>query len=482
MVLARGATLTALLSLLSPLLQGPSAAQPSAFIRFIYNRVILEAAPVRAAAVTALAKFATRCEDLRPSILPLLTRCLDDEDDEVRDRATLYLSLLAGSAAATPASSAATAAAAGGAAASATPRAAPLPRADAAVTRSLAGGRLPLPVAALQKAIALYQLRPAPGPFTFSALPHVDVSAVAPAAVAAAAAAEASAAGATSSSGGPPPEPGFGYAAEIRAAEAAALASKQARARANRPATAADASGGAAPGGSGGETAGGKSASSSSASSDGTAEALYKIPEFASLGALFRSSKPQELTEAELEYLVTVQKHVFADAVVFQFTVRNTVPEVLLERVQVAMQPAEPDAWRHIASIACPRVREGAPGTAYVALARSADAGFGASSFSCELKFNSREFDASAGEAVGEATPDAYPIDSVEVGPADFVAPVPVADFRAAWEGLGPGGEVLETFQLPIKSVADAVASVVGMLGMVCWGKGGGKGPAAGPC
>jgi coatomer protein complex subunit gamma len=46
--------------------QGPTAAQPAAFIRFIYNRVILEAAPGRAAAVTALAKFATRCEDLRP--------------------------------------------------------------------------------------------------------------------------------------------------------------------------------------------------------------------------------------------------------------------------------------------------------------------------------------------------------------------------------------------------------------------------------
>ena len=35
---------------------GPASATPSAFIRFIYNRVILEAAPVRASAVSALAK------------------------------------------------------------------------------------------------------------------------------------------------------------------------------------------------------------------------------------------------------------------------------------------------------------------------------------------------------------------------------------------------------------------------------------------
>ena len=38
---------------------------------------------VRASAVSALAKFAARCEELRPSIIPLLTRCLDDDDDEV---------------------------------------------------------------------------------------------------------------------------------------------------------------------------------------------------------------------------------------------------------------------------------------------------------------------------------------------------------------------------------------------------------------
>jgi hypothetical protein len=67
-------------------------------------------------------------------------------------------------------------------------------------------------------------------------------------------------------------------------------------------------------------------------------------------------------------------------------------------------------------------------------------------------------------------------IDAVEVGPADFVAPVAVGDFRAAWESLGPAGEVLETFQLPIKSVADAVTSVVGMLGMVRAAEQGGGG------
>ena len=44
-------------------------------------------------------------------------------------------------------------------------------------------------------------------------------------------------------------------------------------------------------------------------------------------------------------------------AVVFAFNVRNTVPEVLMERVSVSMSPSEPGAWRHIVTIAAPKVR-----------------------------------------------------------------------------------------------------------------------------
>ncbi|KAG0575329.1 hypothetical protein KC19_VG337300 [Ceratodon purpureus] len=74
--------------------EGPKTADPSKYIRYVYNRVILENATVRASAVSALAKFGVVVEGLRPRILVLLRRCLYDNDDEVRDRATLYLSVL----------------------------------------------------------------------------------------------------------------------------------------------------------------------------------------------------------------------------------------------------------------------------------------------------------------------------------------------------------------------------------------------------
>ena len=74
--------------------EGPKTRHPSKYIRFIYNRVILEQASVRAAAVTAMAKFGAFNEDLRPNVMVLLKRCMMDQDDEVRDRATYYFYVL----------------------------------------------------------------------------------------------------------------------------------------------------------------------------------------------------------------------------------------------------------------------------------------------------------------------------------------------------------------------------------------------------
>eukprot|EP00118_Oscarella_pearsei_P025200 m.307724 g.307724 ORF g.307724 m.307724 type:complete len:877 (+) comp42710_c0_seq1:41-2671(+) len=74
--------------------EGPRTQHPSKYIRFIYNRVILEKPPVRAAAVSALARFGAASEQLLTSIVVLLSHCLVDEDDEVRDRATFYKTVL----------------------------------------------------------------------------------------------------------------------------------------------------------------------------------------------------------------------------------------------------------------------------------------------------------------------------------------------------------------------------------------------------
>ncbi|ERL89814.1 hypothetical protein D910_07175 [Dendroctonus ponderosae] len=75
--------------------EGPRTKQPSRYIRFIYNRVLLECPSIRAAAVSAMAQFGASCPDLLPNIQVLLARCQMDSDDEVRDRATYYSHILA---------------------------------------------------------------------------------------------------------------------------------------------------------------------------------------------------------------------------------------------------------------------------------------------------------------------------------------------------------------------------------------------------
>ncbi|CAH2985310.1 unnamed protein product [Chilo suppressalis] len=74
--------------------EGPKARQPSRYIRYIYNRVILEAGAVRAAAVSTVARFGATRPELLPNVRVLLARCQLDDEDEVRDRAIYYSAIL----------------------------------------------------------------------------------------------------------------------------------------------------------------------------------------------------------------------------------------------------------------------------------------------------------------------------------------------------------------------------------------------------
>ncbi|KAK6198831.1 adaptin N terminal region-domain-containing protein [Scheffersomyces amazonensis] len=77
--------------------EGPHTSNPSYYIRHIYNRLVLENSIVRSSAVISLAKFAAICGgEISKNIQILLSRCLNDIDDEVRDRAALSLKFIGG--------------------------------------------------------------------------------------------------------------------------------------------------------------------------------------------------------------------------------------------------------------------------------------------------------------------------------------------------------------------------------------------------
>lgn len=67
----------------------PKAEAPEQYVRYIYNRLILENATVRAAGIEALDKIVRDCPELRKSVSILLLPCLTDPDDELRERVNI---------------------------------------------------------------------------------------------------------------------------------------------------------------------------------------------------------------------------------------------------------------------------------------------------------------------------------------------------------------------------------------------------------
>jgi coatomer subunit gamma len=131
---------------------GPKTASPSRYIRFVFNRVILENSVVRAAAVSTLSTFAVRVPDLCQSILILIKRSLADEDDEVRDRAILAVKALEASA-------------------------------DMNGVKFLLDEQLPLSFASLERSVKAFSTHPphSSNQITFSTLPVVEETYVPPA-------------------------------------------------------------------------------------------------------------------------------------------------------------------------------------------------------------------------------------------------------------------------------------------------------------
>lgn len=76
------------------LLHIPKTKNPSKYIRYIYNRLILENPVIRVDGVYALFHIALKCSENAKDILFLLKCLLEDNDDEVRDRTNFFYNIL----------------------------------------------------------------------------------------------------------------------------------------------------------------------------------------------------------------------------------------------------------------------------------------------------------------------------------------------------------------------------------------------------
>eukprot|EP00934_Nitzschia_sp_Nitz4_P002832 Nitzschia sp. Nitz4//scaffold11_size288233//263835//266868//NITZ4_000821-RA/size288233-snap-gene-0.66-mRNA-1//-1//CDS//3329534215//2822//frame0 len=391
---------TQILHLLGEL--GPSTSAPARYIRFIYNRVILENSAVRAAAVSALGKFAAQCPSLRTSIMVLLKRSLKDEDDETRDRAAIAVAVLEDAMAKNP-----YVPPPADAEAEDIPPDAPVPG-DAAAYIFLEG--MPMSFDKLERSMTAYMETPvsmnSPDPLTFEALPIVEDT---PQQIAAAISADA------------------GIDEAVPGLEAVAAPKKEVV---------------------------------------DPAAVVYAIPELAALGRAFRSTAPVMLTESETEYVVQLTKHIFANHVVLQFSVQNTIEEQRLDNVTVLIDESDSEVFTASGEIAGNGIRYGESKNCFTVLERNADAPLVTSTFPCELRFVVVQVDPATGEEEGDTFEEEYPLEDMTISTADFMAKVSVPDFRKAWETVGNANEVMEKFALQFKKLEDAIAAVIDFLGM----------------
>ena len=394
---------TSILHLIGSL--GPMTTEPARYIRFIYNRVILENAAVRASAVTALAKFGAKVPSLRTSVLVLLKRSLSDEDDEVRDRASIAVTILAK-------------------ALEENSYAQPVPKDEDDIVQPLPDvptsddsaaflllEPFPMSFSQLERSLKMYASTPgaltSSEELTLSALPIVEVAFVEDV-----------------------ENNNNNKSSSATGSHSQSTAEEQVEAALVDPA--AD---------------------------------VYAIPELAALGRAFRSSSAVPLTESETEYVVKCVKHIFKDHVVLQFSCQNTIDSQRLDNVTVNVE-GESDALGVTSEVACPQIKYGQTGNTFVVLERDPDVSIGPCVFSCELKFTVVGVDPNTGEEEGDSYDEDYPMEDLEVNTSDFMAKVSLGDFRRSWDTMGNDAEVLEKFALQFKKLDDAVVAVIDFFGM----------------
>eukprot|EP00126_Sphaerothecum_destruens_P011047 Sdes_comp20849_c0_seq1m17575 len=417
-------------------IRGPKSPNPSKYIRYIYNRVILENSTVRAAAVSALAKFGALLADLRPKIKVLLTRCLYDNDDEVRDRAAFYLHILS---------------------------------CDQKVAAQYIIEENLLSIPDLEKALLLYKNADSDSKqlaFNLSTVPFVPANS------------RTDKYGrniyqsSSTSASGSSPIPAALFSGDAAASNYPFLQQQQHQQQQHQQHQQNSAFPGSQnqPAGICGvdfQSNGGGKPSLRNMQEEYSLQ-LSSLPQFASYGPLFKSSKCVELTEAETEYSVNVVKHIFTNHIVFQFNCTNTMNDQFLENVAVQTQLSED--WPLDQILPIPSLPFDVVKIGYVSYVVPSDGSITELNATvCNtLKFLVKDCDPNTGEADEEGYDDEYVLEEFEISTADFIQAINFGSFTTCWEELGDAAEMEDTFELSnFSSLEVAVENIIGYLGML---------------
>ena len=211
------------------------------------------------------------------------------------------------------------------------------------------------------------------------------------------------------------------------------------------------------------ERTGPESAQAAAAQSQKYASQLQAVPELSGYGGVLKSSAIVELTESETEYVVTAVKHLFAEHIVLQFNVKNTLPDTVLTDVSVVSTPSDDDesGLEEEFIIPAPLLKTDEPGIVFVSFKTSGDSTFTTTSFTNVLKFTTKEIDPTTGEPEASGYEDEYQVEDLELNGSDYIVPAFAGSFDNIWGQLAGGEEATETLQLSgVKSLAGKYFSV----------------------
>lgn len=381
-------------------LEGPKTSQPTKYIRYIYNRVVLENAIVRASAVTALAKFGVGQKDpeVKRSVQVLLTRCLDDVDDEVRDRAALNLRLMS--------------------------------EEDEMAEKFVKNGK-GRPGRGISKAGTDIHTD---SMFSLPYFEHQLVMYV-------------------TSDDKSTFESAFDISKiPVVTREQADAEDRTKKLTASMPTLKAPKVSASKPAASGAEAA-----ASATAAAQQYAQELMAIPDMKEFGSVLKSSPAVELTESETEYVVKVIKHIFKEHIVLQYDITNTLDTQVIDNVSVLATPADDEELEEVFIMEAERLVQNEPGKVYVAFKKTGgDGALPVTTFSSNLKFVSKEIDPTTNEPEDSGFDDEYEVSEFDLAGSDYVVPTYASNFAHLWEQVGASGEEAEeTLQLSsLKSIA----------------------------
>ncbi|KAI9227982.1 MAG: adaptin N terminal region-domain-containing protein [Piptocephalis tieghemiana] len=399
--------------------EGPSLPNPTVYIRHIYNRVVLENAVVRAAAVTALAKFGVECEDpeVKKSVRVLLSRCLEDRDDEVRDRAAMYVRIME----------------------------------DQDAAETYIKDDTTLSIVALERSLMDYcQNLGTPGaadtPFSSSLIPRVPRAQEMM---------EARHQGAS-----PLAEPLSGPGA-LESSSTPGVSTPLASTPVKE----------------------GPSREERAAEYAKTLGAIDAFASYGPLFSSSPKPLPLTESETEyvVTYVKhTFASHVIFQFNCTN-TINDQLLEAVTVQMIPGVEPDEATGLIPETEVECPSLPYNQPGVTYVSYRRASPDVFPMDTWACSLKFTVKDCDPSTGEPDEEGYEDEYQLEDAEWTIGDYIQASYLGDFDKTWASLGEDYELIETFSLTaLNGLTEACDTLVDILGMLPVGETGRPGSHSG--